>query len=160
MSEAKALMKVEANMVVTMAFTLTVDGEIIENTDDSEPIQFIQGRGQVLPALEKHLYGMSVGDHKEITLQPSEAYGEYDAEDYSDIPRENFPPQIPIRAGVELQIKDENGENHYAIIQSFDDNHVRVNFNHPLAGKELLFSIRITALRHATRAELEDGLMH
>ena len=148
------------DMVVTMAYTLMVEGEIVDSSEDGEPIQFLQGAGHVLPALEDELYGMAVGDEKDVTLTPEEGYGEFDEEAFADIPREEFPSQIPIEPGVELQIKDQDGDIHYARIQEADAQNVRLNMNHPLAGKELNFSVRIAALRTALPEEIEHGHVH
>jgi len=148
------------NVVVSMDFVLRVDGEIIEDSSTSEPIQFLQGTGQVLPSLEGQLYGMAVGDHKEITLTPVEGYGEENKDAYSDVPRSEFPKEIPLQPGIELQLKDEDGDVHYARIEKVDARHVRLNFNHALAGKELHFDVRIVALRNASAEEIEHGHAH
>jgi FKBP-type peptidyl-prolyl cis-trans isomerase SlyD len=159
MSENERL-NVSDNMVVTMEFTLTVENTVIEDTADSEPIQFLQGVGQILPALEKRLYGMEVGDQKTIILNPEEGYGLLDEEAYADYDRSEFPAEIPLKPGVELQIKDEEGTNHYARIEAVDARNVRLNFNQPLAGKELTFKVRIVALRNATSDEIKHGHAH
>lgn len=159
MSESKRLV-VADNMVVTMEFALTVDGEVIEDTAESEPIQFLQGGGQVLPALEKQLYGMEVGESKTIILTPEEGYGPVDEEAFLDLDRSVFPKEIPLKPGIELQLRDERGEVHYARIETVEENSVRLNFNQPLAGKELHFDVRIVALRNATPEEIEHGHAH
>ncbi len=160
MTENFTQLTVQNEMVVTMAYTLKVNGEIVDTSDDTGPIQFIQGSGQVLPALEKELYGMKVGDTKQVSLPAIDGYGELDPEAYSDIPRSEFPSQIPLKPGIELELKDQDGRNHYAVIQSVDDNNVHVNLNHPLAGKDLDFSVRVVALRTATPEEMEHGHTH
>ena len=134
MSEQKRMV-VADDTVVTMEFALTVDGEVIEDTAESEPIQFLQGVGQVLPALEKQLYGMTVGDRKSVDLQPEEGYGMEDEDAFDVLERSQFPKEIPLQPGVELQLKDADGTNHYARIESVDAQSVRLNFNHALAGK-------------------------
>ena len=159
MSELKRL-TVADNVVVSMDFVLKADGEVIEDSSTSEPIQFLQGTGQVLPSLEGQLYGMAVGDHKEITLTPAEGYGEENKDAYSDVPRSEFPKEIPLQPGIELQLKDEDGDVHYARIEKVDARHVRLNFNHALAGKELHFDVRIVALRNASPEEIEHGHAH
>jgi FKBP-type peptidyl-prolyl cis-trans isomerase SlyD len=153
-------LEVADHMVVTMEFTLRVDGEVIEDTVESEPIQFLQGSGQVLPALEKQLYGMQVGDGKTIVLMPEEGYGVVDQEAYGDYDRGEFPKEIPLQPGVELQLKDQDGETHYARIDSVNAHHVRLDFNPPLAGKELHFKVRIVGLRNATADEIQHGHAH
>jgi FKBP-type peptidyl-prolyl cis-trans isomerase SlyD len=83
-----------------------------------------------------------------------------DEEAYADYDRSEFPAEIPLKPGVELQIKDEEGTNHYARIEAVDARNVRLNFNQPLAGKELTFKVRIVALRNATSDEIKHGHAH
>lgn len=155
MSDKKQLV-VADDMVVTMEFSLTVDGEVIEDTAESEPILFLQGAGQVLPGLEKELYGMMVGDSKTVELAPEYGYGIADEEAFSDLERNEFPQEIPLQPGVELQMKDDEGQNHYARIESVEGDTVRLNFNHALAGRVLHFNLRIVGIRSATEAEKEQ----
>ena len=158
--EEKKRLTVENNIVVTLEYTLKVDDEVIEDTQETEPIQFLQGTGQVLPALEGQLYGMAVGDKKELVLTPEEGYGMIDEDAIADYDRSEFPKEIPLQPGVELELKDQDEEVHYARIVAVDDNNVRLDFNPPLAGKSLHFSIRIVSLRTATDEEIEHGHAH
>lgn len=160
MTDKKQHMVVADDLVVTMAYTLTVEGEIVDSSEENEPIQFIQGAGHILPALEDEIYGMAVGDEKDVTLSAEDGYGEVDLEAFADIPRAEFPAQIPLKPGIELQLKDQDGEVHYARIESIQGDSIRLNMNHPLAGKELNFSIQIEALRTATSEELDHGHVH
>jgi len=160
MNEKRKRLEVQDNIVVSMDYSLTVEGQVIDSSEGSEPLQFVQGTGQILPALEERLYGMCVGDSKQVTLSALESYGESDPEAFADIPRKEFPKEIPLNPGIELELKDPQGEKHYAVVHSADERNVRLNFNHPLAGKELVFSIRIVALRHATAEEQEHGHVH
>lgn len=159
MTEKKRL-TVADNLVVTMEYILKVDDDVIEDTKETEPIQFLQGAGQVLPALEGQLYGMAVGDSKDLVLPPEEGYGLVDEDAIADYDRSEFPKEIPLEAGVELELKDQDETTHYARIVAVDDNNVRLDFNPPLAGKSLHFSIRIVALRSATDEEIEHGHAH
>lgn len=160
MNTSKKPLIVEDGMVVTLDYTLTVDGEVVDTSKDSEPIQFIQGSGQIIPGLEKALYGMAVGDSKEVVIVAADAYGEVDPNAFADIPRREFPPEIPLKPGVELQLRNMMGEELVAQIVSVDEEHVRLNFNHPLAGKDLNFTVQIAGLRFATPVELEHGHVH
>jgi FKBP-type peptidyl-prolyl cis-trans isomerase SlyD len=159
MSEKKRL-TVADNIVVTMDFVLKVDDEVIEDSAETDAVQFLQGAGQVLPALEGQIYGMAVGDSKEVVLSPAEGYGDVDPEAFQDVPRSEFAKEIPLQPGVELQLKDKEGHTHYARIDAVDAKHVRLDFNHTLAGKTLHFDIRIAALRTATPEEIEHGHAH
>ncbi len=151
---------VQDETVVTLDYTLRVDGEIIDSSDENEPIQFIQGLGQIIPGLEKNLYGMSIGESKTVIVPPREGYGEIDANAFADIPRSEFPKNIPLEPGVAIEVRDQRGESMDAYIVAVNDKDVRLNFNHPLAGKELHFSIKILDLRSATEEELAHGHVH
>lgn len=158
--EKKRRLTVEDDMVVTLSYTLHVDGKVVDSSEESDDLQFIQGAGEILPALEEKLYGMQVGDTRQVTLSAEDGYGEVDPESFSDVPRAEFPAEIPLKKGVELELQDEDREIHYARIESVGKDHVRLNFNHPLAGKELNFSVRVVALRMATAEELDHGHVH
>ncbi len=152
--------RVQDDVVVTLDYTLSVEGEVIDSSEGGEPIQFIQGKGQIIPGLERELYGMGVGDKKNVTVAASEGYGEVDPEAYADVPRSQFPPQIPLEPGVEIQLRDEQGQVMDARIHSVETDSVRLNFNHPLAGKDLNFEVTVVDLRQASGDELSHGHVH
>ena len=148
------------DVVVTLKYSVSVAGQVVESSADDNPIQFIQGRGDVIPVLENALYGLSVGDQKEFNVAPEDGYGEADPDAIAKIPKAEFPPEIPLQPGVELRLKDEQGDELEAQIVTVEDEIVRLNFNHPLAGKELLFAIQVIDIRKATPEELEHGHVH
>lgn len=153
-------LKVEDGLVVSMDYTLRVDGEIMDTSQGDQPLDFIQGSGNIIPGLESQLYGMAVGESTEVVVSAKDGYGEVNEEAYSLIPRGQFPSNIPLEKGIELQVRDNDGRSLYARIESFDDENVELNFNHPLAGKELHFEASIAAIRPATDEELAHGHVH
>lgn len=152
--------KIEDDVIVTLNYTVNVNGDVVDTTDEHDPIEFIQGQGQVISGLERNLYGLGVGDRKEFTVAPSEGYGEEDPDAYAEIPRAEFPPHIPLQPGIELVLRDEEGGELQAHIVSVGDETVRLSFNHPLAGKEMHFAVEVVALRWATEEELDHGHVH
>lgn len=152
--------KIEENSVVTLDYTLKVDGGVIDTSEGNEPIEFIQGQGQIIPGLENELYGMAIGDSKDVVISPSQGYGEVDSEAFADIPKEEFPANIPLEEGVALQLRDQEGNVLEAHIVEVGEKTVRLNFNHPLAGKELHFSVKVVGVREATNEELSHGHVH
>ena len=143
-----------------MNYSLTVDGEIVDSTEQNDPIEFIFGQGNIIPGLEKELYGMKTGEKKSIIVPAAEGYGIYDPEALMTVSRSEFPSDIPLEPGTEITVQDEDGEVTVAIIETFDDETVTLNGNHPLAGKELYFEVEITGVREATAEELEHGHVH
>ena len=153
---------IKDNVVVGMSYELTVDGEIIDSSENIEGdvIAFIQGHGQIIPGLEQALYGMKVGDSKKVKVAPAEGYGEVDREAFVWVPSEDFPDSIPLEEGTVFEMREENGESHLARISELAEERVRVDLNHPLAGKELAFNITIKEVRDATGEELDHGHVH
>jgi FKBP-type peptidyl-prolyl cis-trans isomerase SlyD len=151
---------VQDGQVVSMEYTLHVDGEIIDSSDGHEPLEFLQGAGNIIPGLEDELYGMSLGETKNVVVAAEEGYGELDPDAFIDVPADQFPPEIPLEVGIELQVHDENGQAMMARIDQINGESIRLDFNHPLAGKELVFDIKIVGVRDATEEELEHGHSH
>ena len=153
-------LKIEDGQVVSMDYTLHVDGEIVDTSDGREPLEFIQGTGNIIPGLERELYGMVIGDSKKVSVAPADAYGELDPEAYADVPRAEFPDNIPLEKGIEIQVRDESNHPMSARIDMVTDEIVKLDFNHPLAGKTLDFDVLIVALRGASPGELDHGHVH
>lgn len=153
-------LNIQDDTVVSLEYTLQVEGEIVDSTGEDEHIQFIQGYGQIIPGLERQLYGMSSGESKEVTVPPEEAYGVLDEDALGTVPRDEFPPDMPLEKGVALQLRDQDGEVFDAYVESVGKKTVEINLNHPLAGKELLFSVRVLDLRTATEDEIAHGHVH
>jgi FKBP-type peptidyl-prolyl cis-trans isomerase SlyD len=151
---------IEDNVVVTLNYSLVVDGDVVDSSDEGDPIEFIQGKGMVIRGLEQALYGVAVGDSKRFIVLPAEGYGEHDPDAYAEVPVKEFPEDFPLEPGVELLLKDEEGDEMEAHIVSVGDDSVVLDFNHPLAGKELDFSVQVVALRWATDEELDHGHVH
>ena len=151
---------IQDDVVVSLEYTLHVEGEIVDSTGEDEHIQFIQGHGQIIPGLESQIYGMSSGESKEVTVPPEEAYGVLDEDALGTVPRDEFPPDMPLEKGVALQLRDEDGEVFDAYVESVDKKSVEINLNHPLAGKELHFSVKVLDLRPATEDEIAHGHVH
>jgi len=152
--------KVEKDLVVSLEYTLTVDGEVIDSSEENGAIDFIQGRGNIILGLEKELTGMKLGDAKKVNVLAVDAYGEFDPEAYEEIPLADFPNDIPLEVGVELAVEDEEGEAMSAVIEEVGKDTITLNFNHPLAGKDLVFDVKIAGIRAATDEELEHGHVH
>ena len=160
MSENTKLSQVTDDLVVTMDYTLTVDGEIVDSSNGGGAIRFVQGHGEIIPGLERQLNGLALGENQTFTVSAKEGYGEYEEDRLIDIPREEFPESIPLELGVHLRMKDEEGNPLQARIHEITDDFVKLNFNHVLAGKELQFDVTIVELRPATPEELKHGHVH
>ncbi len=151
---------VKDDVVVSIDYTLTVDGQVIDSTEGDQPLDFLQGHQNIIPGLENALEGMKVGQSKTVTIPADQAYGEVDQENIIDVPRSEFPPEIPLEAGTELEVKNSDGEVLTATIASVTNDSVKLDFNHPLAGKTLTFNVKVVGLREPSDEELEHGHVH
>lgn len=153
-------MKVDDGKVVSMYYTLHVDGKLVDSSSEAEPLQFIQGVGHIIRGLEQAIYNLRVGDRKRIIVAAADGYGTGAPEAFMDVPRDAFPTDVPLEPGTQLELRDKSGHPFHARIETVADQNIRLNMNHPLAGKELAFDIVITDLRQATSEEVAHGHVH
>ena len=153
-------LKVDDGQVVSIHYTLRIDGQVVDSSEGREPLQFIQGMGHIVRGLEHQLYDMKIGEKKDVVVAPKDGYGETDPEAFMEVPRDSFPPNVPLKLGTELELRDQTDHPVYARIEEVTDNNVRLNMNHPLAGKELHFSVQIANLRPASGDEVSHGHVH
>ncbi len=137
---------VENGKQIAFFYELTVDGEVIDSNDGREPMVYIQGGGQILPALETELQGMKVNDKKTIKLDAANAYGEVDPAAIQQVPTEQI-PEGARQAGAVLQAEGYPGP--IRVVEVKDDS-TTVDFNHPLAGKALTFDVTIAKIETPT----------
>lgn len=155
-------LKIQDGVVVSLDYTLRLDdGEIIDSSNENEPLEYLHGYGQIIPGLEKALVGLTVGDSKTVVVPAAEAYGEVNMEAFEIVPRSMFPDDMELEEGLTLSLRDaETNEPFDAAIVEVRENEVMLDFNHPLAGEALHFEVKIPALRAATEEELTHGHAH
>lgn len=160
MNEENKPFQVVDGIIVTIEYTLTVDGEILDSSEEEGPLEYLQGHENVIPGLERALAGMKVGESKKVTVAPKDGYGEMDPEAIMDVPLSEFPEEVPIEAGIELEVTDKDGNIMLTTIVEAGDDTVKLDTNHPLAGKRLDFEVKVIDLRPATNEELAHGHVH
>lgn len=158
--------KIADNNVVTMDYELRIDGEVVDTSEDGDPIVFLQGAGQIIPGLEKAIYGLTAGDKKSVTVAPEDGYGEIDPDSIVEVPKDEFPEDFPLELGVEITVNTEDEDDESleeemeATIVAINEDTITLDFNHPLAGKSLNFDVNILEVREATPEEIEHGHVH
>lgn len=152
MAENESL-KIEKNVVVTLDYRLEVDGTMI----DAGPIQFLHGHGNIIPGLETEIDGMMLGEEKEVFVKAENAYGQYDPELELGIPLNSFPEDFEIKLGQPMRMQDGEGHTFTGVAVAITDEAVKMNLNHPLAGKDLLFKTKVKDLRPGTEQEIAQG---
>ena len=121
----------------------TQEGELFDTSKDRDPLEFELGSGQVIPGFESGIEGMGVGDTKTITLAPGDAYGEPMDELILDVPRAQFPTDITPEIGLTLELRSPDGQAGIAKIIGVSDESIKLDANHPLAGKTLVFEVTL-----------------
>jgi len=156
-------MKIGANKVVSLSYTLEVDGDVMETVTAEKPLEFIYGTGYLLPKFEENVSSKEVGDSFEFVLTASEGYGEENPDAIIELPKDMFMIDGKIEAGLltvgnVLPMQDSEGNRLQGSIDEIKEDVVVMNFNHPLAGSDLHFKGDVVAVREATQTELSHGL--
>jgi len=131
---------------VKFDYTLMVDGEIIDSSKDRGPFQYVHGKGQIIPGLASQLEGLKAGDEKEIAVLPKDGYGEINPKAFQDFPKSAMPKDFEPKADVYLQLQSPNGQVFPARIVEVKEQAVAIDLNHPLAGKTLIFQVKIISV--------------
>ncbi len=133
-------------------------GEQLDSNVGGAPLEFISGKGQIIPGLESKLLEMGANESADVMVQPAEAYGEFSEEAVQVLPKEQF-AGIELAEGMVLYGTGEQGETVQVTVKSFTDTEVTIDYNHPMAGKTLMFSVTILSLRDATEEEVQTGVV-
>lgn len=133
---------IEKGKKVTIHYKLLVDGHLIDSSDKSGPLKYEHGSGQIIPGLEKALEGLGSGDHKEVRIDAEDGYGKINPEAVIEI-RKNQIQEKDVQVGAYLIGKSSGGRELQGVVTEIRDENVIVDFNHPLAGKDLLFEVEV-----------------
>jgi len=131
-------------------------GEVIDSNKGQVPLEFIGGKGQIIPGLEKVVENMEVGEEKTVTIPASEAYGEYNEDMVQILPRDQF-EGIELQKGMTLYGQTPEGQTIAVTVKDFDEKSVTIDYNHPLAGEDLTFDVKLVSKREATADEALTG---
>ncbi len=149
------------DQVITMFYELkdANTGEILEsNMQEGGQISFITGHGHIIEKLEEEVSKLKSGDKATINIKAADGYGEYNKDAIQSLPKEQF-AGIDLHEGMELFGQNEDGSSVRVIVKEIKDDEVTVDFNHPYAGKDLLFNVEILEVRDATEDEKATGMV-
>lgn len=132
---------------VKLAYKLTVDGYVVASKPKKDPLEFIQGNGEIISGLENALFGLRKSDRKTIKIQALQAYGEINPSLIVKINRSELPPGLPLLPGVILEARDATGNPAKGKILKVDEDQIIIDYNHPFAGKTLEFEIEVIDIR-------------
>ncbi|GMB91203.1 FKBP-type peptidyl-prolyl cis-trans isomerase [Helicobacter ailurogastricus] len=133
--------------------------EVLDSNIGQKPLEFLMGAGQVIVGLEKAVQQAQVGQTLNIIIPPQDAYGEYRTDYLQEVPRDQF-EGIELKKGMTLFGQGENQESVQVSVKDFSECMVMIDYNHPLAGKELSFQFTLLGLREASEQEVLKGQAH
>ena len=133
---------------VTVHYTGRLEnGEVFADSKDGEPLEFILGSGEVIPGLESGIIGMKAGETKTISVPPEEAYGPRHEELVIDVKKSEFPENLTLAIGQQLQIRQSDGDPLRVTVADIDEDTITLDANHPLADCTLTFTILLVAVK-------------
>ncbi|WP_298833099.1 FKBP-type peptidyl-prolyl cis-trans isomerase [uncultured Campylobacter sp.] len=146
------------NRVIKMHYELKdgKTGEILESNLNSDPIAFLSGKDQIIQKLEDEILNLQAGESKTVLISPSDGVGEYKQDAVQILPKEQF-AGIDLVVGMELFGQAEDGATTRVSVKAIGEQDVTIDFNHPFAGKELEFNVKIVENREATADEILTG---
>jgi len=153
-------MVIEKDRVVTIDYKLhDAAGKVLDSSDASEPLIYLHGNENIIAGLEKHLLGKKAGDEVECVIPPKEGYGVRDEALVFKVSKSEFGEGSPIELGMQFEAHGEDGAQ-IVTVMGIEGDEVTIDANHPFAGEELHFSVKVVDVREATAEEIEHGHIH
>ena len=147
--------------VVAIDYTLSNDaGEVIDSSAGAEPLVYLHGAGNIIAGLENALVGKTVGDELDVSIEPQDAYGEYSAELITNLGRDMFEGVEELEVGMQFHASAPDGGMQIVTIRDVDGDQVTIDGNHPLAGQQLNFKVKVISVRAASEEEVAHGHVH
>ncbi|MBD3823040.1 MAG: peptidylprolyl isomerase [Epsilonproteobacteria bacterium] len=150
-------MAIETNQIVSIEYEVRDGGKVVDSNIGGAPLVFMFGKGQIIPGLENGIAHMSIGEKGDVLVKAQDAYGVYDDNAKQNVPKDQF-AGIDLEVGMTLYGQGEDGGTVQVIVKEIRDEEVVIDFNHPLAGKDLMFSITINNIRDASAEEAMTGI--
>ena len=153
-------MKIAKDTVVSFDYTLTdTAGKVLDTSTGGEPLSYLQGAGNIIPGLEKEMEGHAVGDSFKATIPPEQAYGLRREDLVAPVGRHAFGGIKEIKPGMQFQANTPEGPR-VVTVTAVKDDEVTIDANHELAGKTLVFDVKVVSVREATKEEIAHGHVH
>lgn len=150
-------MEIAAARVASIHYTLTDDeGRVIDKSPETRPLSYLHGAGNIVPGLEKALVGRKAGDSLQVDVKPEEGYGVRNEALVQAVPRDLFKNVGNVEPGMQFNAQTERGPLQVTVVE-VGDQQVKIDANHPLAGRELHFAVEVADVREASDEEKQLG---
>ena len=141
--------RIGSNSQVTLHFAIKLDsGDVVDSTFDKNPPRFKVGDGSLLPGFERALFGLKAGDKRSLNIEPEQGFGQPNPQNVQVMPRSNF-EGMELSEGLLIIFNDAANAELPGVVKAFDSTEVTIDFNHPLAGKSLMFDVEIIDVQPA-----------
>ena len=150
-------MAIEANQIVSIEYEVRDGDTVVDSNVGGAPLVFMFGKGQIIPGLENGIVNMNIGDKGDVLVKPEDAYGELNPDAKQIVPKDQF-SGIDLAVGMTLYGQGEDGGTVQVIVKEIGEEEVTIDFNHPLAGKTLMFTVAINNVRDASAEEAMTGI--
>jgi len=153
-------MQISDKMVVTIDYTLKDDNGTVLDSSTEGNFAYLHGANNIIPGLENALTGKSAGDEVDVSVSPAEGYGEHNETMIQAVPRDMFDPEQEIQVGMQFHAESPEGDMIVVTVTDVEGDDVTVDGNHPLAGVNLNFGVKVVDIREASEEEIEHGHVH
>lgn len=144
MSSEETIQVIGPGKRVTLHFSvILLDGTVLDSTKEKAPATFVAGDGNLLPGFEKSIFGLKAGDKRSVVLDAEQAFGPYNDDNLQRMHRSRFKQDIKLEPGVVISFADKSNAETPGVIKSIEGDDVVIDFNHPLAGRDLTFEVEI-----------------
>jgi len=150
-------MAIETNQIVSLEYEVRDGDKVVDSNVGGAPLVFMFGKGQIIPGLESGIVNMAIGEKGDVLVKAQDAYGEYNDAAQQELPKEQF-AGIELDIGMTLYGQGEDGGTVQVIVKEIRDESVLIDFNHPLAGKDLMFTVTLNNVRDASEEEIMTGI--
>lgn len=156
-----ATMEIAKDCVAALEYTLKGDdGQVIDTNVGGQPLLYLHGHGNLVPGLESQLVGKAEGDVLAVVVAPADGYGERDEARTFEVPKSSLPQGVVPTKGMALTMRDAEGHSMPVTIAKVKLNTVLMDGNHPLAGQNLNFEVKVLSVRKGKREEIAHGHAH
>jgi len=150
-------MAIQTNQIVSIEYEVRDGDTVVDSNVGGAPLVFMFGKGQIIPGLENGIVNMTIGEKGEVPVKAEDAYGQHNPEANQEVPKDQF-AGIELEVGMTLYGQGEDGGTVQVVVKEIGEENIIIDFNHPLAGKDLLFNVTLNNVRDASEEEVLTGI--
>jgi FKBP-type peptidyl-prolyl cis-trans isomerase 2 len=139
-------MSIENGKKVKFHYTLTVDNQVVQTSEGQQPLAYTHGSGEIIPGLAVELEGMNEGEEKSVSVSAENAYGKVNPDAFKELPKSSLPEGLEPKKDMTLQAHTPEGQEIPVRVSEIKEDSIVIDLNHPLAGKDLKFDVKVVSI--------------